>query len=225
MHLLTTFIPLALALSTFTVAHPKLHLAPHHYRGHLLRRSDLTADQLTQIAPTSNTCTGAAQPDECLTADKAVPFILASFKTYKITAPATQAALIATMALESGEFKYAKNHFPAPGRPGQGTRNMQSKEFNDEYAASIPEVAKLMPEAQKHGDSGVRDLLTNFGDYDFGSAAWFLTSQCTADVQSALAKGGDQAFAGYLACIGTQGTNARTKYYQAALKALGVSTS
>lgn len=70
-------------------------------------------------------------PGECSTAAQAVPFITKSFATYNVTSRAEQAALISLMAFESGDFKYNRNHFPPPGRPGQGSTFAPYKPFLD----------------------------------------------------------------------------------------------
>lgn len=89
--------------------------------GRILARdtSSLTVAQLEAIAPTSNTCDNPPAAGECATAEQAVPHITKSFDTYGVTSRAEQAAVIALMAFESGDFKYNKNHFP--GVPGQGS--------------------------------------------------------------------------------------------------------
>jgi len=84
----------------------------------------LTAEKLIAIAPKTASCAGASFADECADATRAVPAINKAFETYDITSTGEQAALIAYMLFESGDFQFNKNHFPAPGRPGQGTRMM-----------------------------------------------------------------------------------------------------
>lgn len=217
--MLATIFTAALALSTATFALPTTGLNDLHARD-----DPLTAATLLAIAPTSNTCAGATHPLECKTAQEALAPIRASFATYKITDAATQAAVISTIALESGDFKFAHHYFPAPVA-GQGTRNMQSAAYNLKYAQSIPELAPQLPAAQAAGAENVTSLLISYANYDFGSAAWFLTSQCDAGVVSGLAKGGTAAFGAYLGCIGTSSSDERTQYYTNALKAFGVTGS
>lgn len=187
------------------------------------RSTDLTKETLLAIAPTSKSCAGAEHPLECRTAGEAVNPIVASFDTYKITDPATKAAVISTIVLESGEFKYAHHYFPSYV-DGQGTRNMQSAKFNLEYAKSIPNLVRTeeYKAAEAAGPENVTSLLIYYSNYDFGSAAWFLTSQCEPDVVSGLAKAGTKSFNAYLDCIGTKADAERTKYYNNALKAFGV---
>jgi len=84
----------------------------------------LTAEKLIQIAPATASCSGGDFAAECADATKATAAINKAFSTYKITEKGEKAALVAYMLFESGNFKYNRNHFPAPGRPGQGTRMM-----------------------------------------------------------------------------------------------------
>lgn len=94
----------------------------------------ITAEQLTQIAPATASCNGAPFPAECADATSVAAAINKSFETYKVTSKGEQAALVAYMLFESGNFKYNINHFP--GRPGQGTRMMAMVSTNnsiDEY--------------------------------------------------------------------------------------------
>ncbi|GKZ72129.1 hypothetical protein AnigIFM56816_010283 [Aspergillus niger] len=184
--------------------------------------SALTVAQLEAIAPTSNTCDNPPAAGECATAEQAVPHITKSFDTYGVTSRAEQAAVIALMAFESGDFKYNKNHFP--GVPGQGTRNMQSPSYNSKYAASLPALAGQLSSVS--GDpTGVLNLLLANEDYDFGSGAWFLTTQCSASVRSQLQSGSEAGWAAYITdCVGTNANDDRKAYWTRATQALGVST-
>lgn len=102
---------------------------------------------------------------------------------------------------------------------------MQSAAFNLKYAQSIAELAPQLAAAQKAGAENVTDLLISYSDYDFGSASWFLTSQCSPSVVDGLSKAGTAAFNAYLGCIGTSPSDDRTGYYTNALKAFGVTGS
>ncbi|KAL1981294.1 hypothetical protein VTN96DRAFT_2787 [Rasamsonia emersonii] len=182
----------------------------------------LTTQRLLTISPNSASCDNAPAPGECSTAAQAVPFITKSFVTYNVTSLAEQAALISLMAFESGDFKYNRNHFPPPGRPGQGTRNMQSPTYNQQYAASIPALASQYRSVSGNV-SAVLDLLLSDETYDFGSAAWFLTSQCTPAVRAALQSGSEAGWEGYItSCVGTTVTDDRKAYWTRAVQALGV---
>ena len=125
------------------------------------------------------------------------------------------------MAFESGDFKYA-TPIAAGAPPGQGTRNMQSAAFNQKYAQSIP---ALDGQLAGLGPAALTALLVQNIDYDFGSGAWFLTTQCGASVVSGMKNAGAASFAAYLGCIHTPVTSDRTAYYNRALEALGVKGS
>lgn len=174
----------------------------------------LTISALENIAPASSTCAGALYPLECRTATQALPFILASFAKYSITHPSVQAALISLMAFESGDFKYNKNHYPAPGRPGQGTRNMQSPALNALYAASLGLPSTGTPETVAEE--------VEADEYTFGSAAWFVVSQCPLAVRERMWSGEKQGWEDYLTgCVGTSVEEGRVEYWERALAALG----
>ncbi|KAJ5358425.1 uncharacterized protein N7496_010838 [Penicillium cataractarum] len=208
MHLLT---PLTLLL-TLTTAHPLTKTK--------FKTESITESQILTIAPTSNTCEDAPAAGECATAKTAATNIAKSFDQYGVTSKAEQAAVISLMAFESLDFKYNKNHFP--GVAGQGTRNMQSPTYNSKYASSIPALADKLPSVQ-NSPADLLDLLRDNEVYDFGSGAWFLTTQCTADVRSALQKGDQAGWQGYITgCVGTTVTDDRKAYWERAVKALGV---
>ncbi|KAJ5326322.1 uncharacterized protein N7506_009424 [Penicillium brevicompactum] len=182
-------------------------------------RDTLTEAQLISIAPKSSSCDDAPAEGECATAKQAAQFTSQSFDTYKVTSKAEQAAVISLMAFESDDFKYNKNHYP--GVAGQGTRNMQFPEFNKKYAASIPALKDKIAGVSDPAD--LLDLLRNDGATDFGSGAWFLTTQCSKDVRSALADGSEAGWQKYTTeCVGTTVTDDRKAYWQRAVKALGV---
>ena len=183
----------------------------------------LTESQLLSIAPKSSSCANAAFPSECRTATQAAGPITASFATYGLNTPGEQAAILSTMAFESDDFQYQISHFP--GTPGQGTRNMQSPKYNLMYAQSIPALGPYLQKTDTSDPKAVVDLLTTYINYDFGSAAWFLTSQCDQSVRSGLQSGSAAGFSAYIACIGTTETSDRNAYYQRAVTALGVTTS
>ncbi|KAE8371013.1 hypothetical protein BDV26DRAFT_299195 [Aspergillus bertholletiae] len=181
----------------------------------------ITAQQIAAIAPNSaKSCADRADksaPSECADAQQAATNIAKSFDTYKVTSPAEQAAVISLMAFESVEFLYNRNK--VPGVPGQGTRNMQSPAFNAKYAESL-NVAVSDDKAQ------TLDKLLEKLEWDFGSGAWFLTTQCTTDVRSALQSGSEAGWERYITeCVQTSVTEARKEYWQKATKALGAESS
>ncbi|KAF1999519.1 hypothetical protein P154DRAFT_407506, partial [Amniculicola lignicola CBS 123094] len=177
----------------------------------LCDRSTLTAEMLVKIAPTTASCYSAPFPDECHTADQAVAPLTASFQKYSLTTPGEQAAVIALMLFESTSFQYNKNHYP--GIPGQGTKNMQSPAFNQKYAEFLyPDQVQV---AAVQGPAAVLDLVSGVED-TFGSAAWFLTTQCDASVKAGLATGLDAGWTAYMACIWTSRSAERDALWTAA---------
>ncbi|KAJ5240720.1 uncharacterized protein N7469_002311 [Penicillium citrinum] len=180
----------------------------------------LTEAHLIQIAPQSKSCGDAPAKGECATAKTASNSTSQSFNTYKVTHKAEQAAILSLMAFESNDFKYNKNHFP--GIPGQGTRNMQSTAFNKKYAKSISELEGKVSSVES-SPADLLDLLRENETYDFGSGAWFLTTQCSADVRSTLQDGSEAGWKRYITdCVEATVTDERKKYWERAVKALGV---
>ncbi|KAF2869350.1 hypothetical protein BDV95DRAFT_577128 [Massariosphaeria phaeospora] len=176
----------------------------------------ITADTILSITPATKSCATAEFPNECADAARAGPAISASFAKYEITEKGTQAALIAIMMFESGSFVYNKNHYP--GRPGQGTKNMQMPDNNKLYAAALfPDkiAGATTPEAVLQLVSGDNE--------SFGSAAWHLTTQCGPEIQKGLAAGDAKGWDAYLTgCVKTTHTPDRDVLWTAAKKVLGV---
>ena len=181
-------------------------------------------DPLLQVAPKSNTCAGATYPTECTTYNAARKYINQSFQTYKISSLGEAAAIVSLMAFESGDFKYNRPHFgdtPA----GKGTRNMQSAAFNQKYAASIPALKDKVAAAGNNAGA-VTALLTANGEYDFGSGAWFLTTQCSKAVRDGLRNCSVDGWKAYITeCVGTTVTPDRQAYFDRAVQALGAKCS
>ncbi|KAI9713304.1 MAG: hypothetical protein M1812_006663 [Candelaria pacifica] len=178
----------------------------------------ITEQQLLQIAPKSSTCDNAPVAGECSLAKDVYPNLNSAFMTYKITSPGEMAALISLQAFESAEFKYNKNHFP--GRPGQGTAAMLMPTFIAKYAASIP---ALGDKASGLAPDAVLLIINQWDVYNFGSAAWFLTTQCSPDIRTGLQTGGQAGWEKYISsCVGTTVTSDRAAYWSKAVAALGV---
>lgn len=99
---------------------------------------------------------------------------------------------------------------------------MQMPNYNLKYAESIPELAdKLAP--IKDDKVKVLELLLSDEKWDFGSGAWFLTSQCGESVRTQLQTGSEAGWRAYISsCVGTGVTQARKAYWDRAVKALGV---
>ena len=177
----------------------------------------LTASTIQIISPATASCDGADFPDECADASQAAGPISNSFSKYQITSVGEQAALVALMLYESGSFKYNKNHFP--GVPGQGTRNMQSPAFNLKYAQSLFD-AGAVAEADAQGPAAVLALVSR-DEESFGSAAWFLSSQCPDSIRQELATASAEGWTAYLTqCVGTADNPERDQLWSAAIQAM-----
>lgn len=192
-------------------------------------RTVLITPQIIQsIAPQSGSCENAPRPSECRTAAQALVPIVNSINQYAVNTREEMAAIISLMAFESGDFKYRT---PVNQVSGKGCRNMQSATFNILYAQSIPSLATSVQAITQGATvtslsptqlNQVLAKLTDNDDYDFGSAAWFLTSQCSATIRKGLQTGGRAGWLAYVSnCIGTTPTNDREAYYLRAVTALG----
>ncbi|KAK4631363.1 hypothetical protein CLAFUW4_02426 [Fulvia fulva] len=187
----------------------------------------ITPQSLITLAPSTSSCASASYPDECRTASIAAPAIAASFKQFKLNTFGAQAAAVAIQLFESGNFQYSKNHFPAPGRPGQGTRNMQSPAFNEKYAeylATVPGSGITEEQVEAAKAKGPADVLelVNGDRWGFGSAAWFIGTQCSEDVRKGLDLGTQVGFErGLTECAGTEVTADRISGWRLVVKGGG----
>ncbi|KAF9491584.1 hypothetical protein BDN71DRAFT_1398133 [Pleurotus eryngii] len=145
--------------------------------------SDITPFQLTLIAPLTSACNISAPfTDECRTAEQAAPFINKAFNDYAIASVGEKAAILSLMLFETGDFKFDRNHFPAPGRPGQGTRNLMTFPFVHQYALDTPSTHSRAlalagtnandPSITNDTMNAVRDLVLG-DELSFASAMWF----------------------------------------------------
>ncbi|USP76978.1 hypothetical protein yc1106_04252 [Curvularia clavata] len=179
----------------------------------------LTAATLITIAPKTQSCSGADFPEECADAEKAAPALSKAFETYKITSKGEQAAIVAYELFESGDFKYNKNHFP--GRPGQGTRMMAMPNYVEQYATSVVGADAVQKAKAAGGDAGLNAVLALVNSDDeksFGSAAWFVSTVCTADVRAGLAAATKDGWDKFLSdCVGTPADPARDPAWEAAV--------
>lgn len=99
-------------------------------------------------------------------------------------------------------------------------RNMQSPDYNALYAESLPDLQKdLAPISGK--PEAVLDLILTKDAHDFGSAAWFLATQCSPAVRNALRSGGEDGWRKYItSCVGTTVTEDRREVWERAVEAL-----
>ncbi|KAH6966960.1 heme peroxidase [Fusarium venenatum] len=153
------------------------------------------------------------------------PFLINAFKDYDIYDPKMMAAVLALMAFESGDFQYKRNQ--VPGRPGQGTANMQMANFNLLYAKAIPELAPKfegVDSVEGMSDDDLNKLLdaVTVDKYNFASGAWFLATQCKQDVKDAFKKDADEGFKVYIEeCVGTE-VEPRLEVFGVAKEAFGL---
>jgi hypothetical protein len=167
--------------------------------------SALTAAQLTAISPKTASCAGADFPDECADATQAATALNKAFETYQITSPGEQAAIVAYELFESGDFKYKKNHFP--GRPGQGTRMMAMPPYVKLYATAVAGADAVAQAEAAGGDAGLNAVLALVNSDDeksFGSAAWFVSTQCSQAIRAGLDAETEDGWHNFLSqCVGT----------------------
>ncbi|CAD0114757.1 unnamed protein product [Aureobasidium uvarum] len=183
--------------------------------------SPLASADVAIIVPDSISCTEAAYPAECATTTRAVPYINLAFTAFSIHDFGTQAALLALILYKSASFKHNTNHYP--GVPGQGTRNMQSPAFNLKYAQWLAAnrtdsglSLQQVQEAEAEGPVQVLALVNN-DRWGFASAAWFLVTQCDAEIRRGLAGLTEDGWNAYLIdCVGTTVTDERTAVWKEA---------
>jgi len=178
--------------------------------------TDLAVDIIKAIMPNSATC-GADAEKCCRTAEQAAPHFISAFAQYKMFKYPQMAAVLALTAVESVELKF--NYNKSPGRPGQGTSNMQMPTFNQEYASSIPALAGSLAEAGTDVNKVL--ALVNTDEYNFGSGAWFMTTHC-ADAFNQLATDLEGGWAAYLTCVGVASDADREAYWTRAKVAFGL---
>ena len=175
---------------------------------------------LETIVPTSKSCSGGEFSDECATAAQAAPPLLASFHKYGLVTQGEQAALISYMAYETAGFKYVRNHFPAPGRPGQGTRSMMMANFVQEFAAT------LQPAISNPDPAALLDDVIDAGA-DWEAASWYYTTKCTDEIKEGVKSGSKDGWKKYITdCVETtldEGETSREAYWTRAAKALNLS--
>ncbi|KAF4990210.1 hypothetical protein FGRMN_8631 [Fusarium graminum] len=179
---------------------------------------------IEQIAPGSKMCVSSNK--ECRTAKQAAPYLISSFLENNIYNPKEMAAVLALMAFESVDFQYKRNK--SPGRPGQGTANMQMASYNLMYAKSIPALEggfEGIESVEGLSDNVLNDMLdkVTVDKYNFASGAWFLATQCKDNVRDAFKGDVDAAFKLFIEeCVETD-VEPRLEYFNRAKKAFGLS--
>lgn len=175
-----------------------------------------------QIAPNAENC---ADTTECRTAEQAAPFIAQAMYNYGVYTTPEMAAIIALMAFESVDFKF--KHNVSPGRPGQGTANMQLANFNLKYAQSIDSLKSQVSQFTTTDGLSNDDLnhilsLVQPDEFNFGSGPWFYSTQCDQSVKQALWDNIDTGFEKYMACVGVTVTDDRLAYFTRAKAAFNL---
>ncbi|CAD6452049.1 5de7a886-8ec8-409d-aa03-8849f14582bd [Sclerotinia trifoliorum] len=206
-----------------------LSLAAPTASNNIFGRGTTAIALINGIAPDAvNSCTAAEFPAECATAAQAAIGISKAVGGAQFHAGEI-GAMTAVMAYETASFQYNINHFP--GNPGQGTRNMQHPNYNLQYARSIDALkeplAKITTATTTEGLpnatlNAIMALVTP-DEYTWGSAPWYLKTQCDASVRKGLAAGSDDAWTAYLECIGAGDDFPERKvFWDRAKKTLGV---
>ncbi|ORX71851.1 hypothetical protein DL89DRAFT_291139 [Linderina pennispora] len=139
-------------------------------------QSAITIEQLNAAVPgraSATSCRNATS--ECATNSQALEAINHALLKYRISRRSEVVAVLALEAFESASWLYNINHFPDPGRPGQGTRSMLMYNFIEEYAKYLyADKAHALLES-----SGSSPLV--LGDDDsFGSGFWFLAHEASS---------------------------------------------
>jgi hypothetical protein len=106
---------------------------------------------------------------------------------------------------------------------------MQMFGFNKEYANTFPqlqchvsEILAKAPETDASTQVAILALVLP-NEFSFGTAMWFYTNKCTADVRSAVQTGSEDGFVNYLStCVGTTVTDRVRGIFVAAKGALGI---
>ena len=99
---------------------------------------------------------------------------------------------------------------------------MQSGAFNLKYASSIPALSPALTALSPGDLTGVRKLLVSNDVYDFGSAAWFLSTQCSPEIRSGLQSGTTAGYQAYVSdCIHVPASGDRQAYWDRACRAFG----
>ena len=168
----------------------------------------LTAADIIKVAPQTASCSGRGA--QCVTAAQAAPAIANSFKKYGIVSFGSQAAVLSTILYESDNFAYDAPVSPVPGK---GTRNMQSAEYNGQYASAVG-IAGAGSEAT---DDTVVALNKDL-DTSFGSGAWFLAANCPMSVRDQMHAQQAEGYQNYVEqCLGTSEISDRAQIWNSLL--------
>lgn len=217
---LRNIISTAVILTGLVASAPLPSLAPF-----LFARESSAVSMIETIMPKSTSCPSGLQG--CATAEQAAPYLIQAFQTYNLQSSGQIAGVLALIGYESNDLEYRQN--VDPGRPGQGTANMQMASYNLMYAQSIPalkaDADAIGTSTAAMSDAQLNDVLAlvTVDEYNFASGAWFLATQCSQDVRNELATGTTAGFTAYMDCVGVSATSDRTAYWTRAQEAFGLS--
>lgn len=101
---------------------------------------------------------------------------------------------------------------------------MQSPDYNLKYAQYLSTVCtncgiskEAVQKAQSQGPEQVLALV-NTDEWSFGSAAWFLATQCDGSIRQGLREGSEAGWESYLSsCVGTTATEERMAIWRKAM--------
>ncbi|KAJ2905068.1 hypothetical protein MKZ38_006461 [Zalerion maritima] len=190
-------------------------------------------DIILAIMPDSATCNGKTA--ECTTAADAAPYLIQGFQIYQVSHAAEIGAILATVGTESVDLAFRTNQ--SPGRPGQGSSNMQLYENNLEFARSNKNLTEGLNRIEGVSENPTDDIknavreLVIADPFNFWTGPWFYSTHCTDAQKAAFTKKGateqelDDAFSDYsLSCVGVETTaDGRMERWTEAKKAFGLS--
>lgn len=204
--------------------------APAGYKG------PKAVDLIEATMPDSKTCDLAKYP-QCTTAAEAAPYFIEAMSTYKIYDYWEIAAVVSLTAMESASLRYKQPAVESSDK-GKGTSNMQSGAYNLKFAKSIPELASRVNEITGGSETPTDEQksqvlkLVQANDYNFSTGAWFLATECQADIRQGIRAGTKQGWLDYVTkCVGVpQGTDdaskrewaKREQYWNDAMTAFGL---
>lgn len=104
---------------------------------------------------------------------------------------------------------------------------MQSPAFNEKYAAWLSSACSNcgissigLDQARYRGPAAVLEMVNGL-QWSFGSAAWFLKTQCDSSILDGLSSGSEAGWTSYLEqCVGSSVSDERTAVWKKAI-ALG----
>lgn len=97
---------------------------------------------------------------------------------------------------------------------------MQMIDYNRKYASDVAGADAVSAAEASGGPNGVLELVLD-DEPSFGSAAWFIKTQCSQQVRDGLAAGTAEGWGAYLTqCVGTTQTEERDAIWRKALAAL-----